>query len=96
MATLGEKVKRHRDDLLALSDIFEENLYAEAKASAKSAYGAIATLKKAKAELPDRYAGTKEDIISYALASKEIDDVIKKIRDEALKRAWGDEQDAAQ
>lgn len=93
--TIGEKVKRHREDLLALSDIFEEDLYAEAKASAKNPYGAIATLKKAKSELPDSYAGTKEDVISYALASKEIDDVIKKLKDEALKRAWEDEQDEA-
>lgn len=92
MATLGEKVKRHREDLLALSDIFEEDLYAEAKASAKSPLGAIMTLKKAKAELPDRYAGTKEDVIAYALAGKEIDNVIKRLRDEALKRAWEDEE----
>lgn len=91
--TIGEKIKRHKESLLASSDVFEEALYAEAKASAKSPYGAIMTLKKAKSELPDNYAGTKEDIISYALASKEIDDVIKKIRDEALKRAWEDEND---
>lgn len=96
MATLGEKIKRHREDLLALSDIFEEDLYAEAKASAKSPYGAIATLKKAKAELPDGYAGTKQDIVSYALEGKEIDNVINRIRSEALKRAWGDEQDEAE
>lgn len=94
--TIGEKVKRHREDLLALSDIFEEDLYAEAKASAKTPYGAIATLKKAKSDLPDSYAGTKEDVIAYALASKEIDDVIKKLKDEALKRAWEDEQDEAE
>lgn len=96
MATLGEKIKRHREDLLALSDIFEEDLYAEAKASAKSPYGAIMTLKKAKSELPDSYAGTKEDVIAYALASKEIDDVINRIRSEALKRAWEDKQDGTE
>lgn len=91
--TIGEMVKAHREELLEASDTFEDVLYAEAKASAKSPYGAIMTLKKAKSELPDNYAGTKEDIISYALAGKEIDDVIKKIRDEALKRAWEDEND---
>lgn len=94
MTTLGEMIQKHRDDLLEASDTFEDVLYAEAKASAKSAYGAIATLKKAKAELPDSYAGTKEDIISYALASKEIDNVINRIRSEALKRVWEDENAA--
>ena len=92
MATLGELVKRHREDLMADSDFFEETLYEEVKASAKSPLGAIETLKKAKAELPDSYAGTKEDVISYALASKEIDNVIWRIKVEALKRAWEDEE----
>lgn len=92
MATLGEMVKKHRERLLGASDEFEDVLYAEAKASAKSPYGAIMTLKKAKSELPDSYAGTKEDVVSYALASKEIDNVIQRLRDEALKRAWEDEQ----
>lgn len=93
MATLGEMIRKHREDLLEASDAFEGVLYAEAKASAKSPYGAIMTLKKAKAELPDSYAGTKEDIISYALASKEIDNVIQRLKDEALKRAWEEEND---
>lgn len=92
MATLGEMVKQHRMDLMADSDFFEETLYEEAKSSAKTPYGAIATLKKAKADLPDSYAGTKEDVIAYALAGKEIDNVIKRLRDEALKRAWEDEE----
>lgn len=94
MATLGEKIKRHREALLASSDVFEEVLYEEAKASAKNPYGAIATLKKAKSDLPDSYAGTKEDVIAYALAGKEIDNVIQRLRDEALKRAWEDENGA--
>lgn len=92
MATLGEMVRKHREALLEASDTFEDVLYAEAKASAKSPYGAIMTLKKAKAELPDSYAGTKEDLICYALAGKEIDNVIKQLKDEALKRAWEEEK----
>lgn len=94
MATLGEMVKAHREELLAYSNVFEEKLYVEAKESTKSPYGAIKMLKKSKSELPDSYAGTKEDVISYALASKEIDNVINRIRDEALKRAWEDENAA--
>lgn len=92
MATLGEMVKKHRESLIEVSDEFEDVLYVEAKESSKTPYGAIMTLKKAKGDLPDNYAGTKEDIISYALASKEIDNVIQRLRDEALKRAWEDEQ----
>lgn len=92
--TIGEMVRKHRDDLLEASDTFEEVLYAEAKESSKTPYGAIMTLKKAKGDLPDSYAGTKEDVISYALASKEIDNVINRIRSEALKRAWEDENAA--
>ncbi|CDR75468.1 hypothetical protein LOB94_03575 [Lactobacillus delbrueckii subsp. bulgaricus] len=95
MTTLGEMIRKHREDLLQASDTFEDVLYAEAKESSKTPYGAIMTLKKAKGDLPDSYAGTKEDIISYALASKEIDNVINRIRSEALKRVWEDE-DAAQ
>ena len=92
MATLSEMVKKHRERILEASDEFEGVLYAEVKASAKSAYGAIMTLKKAKSDLPDSYAGTKEDVIAYALAGKEIDNVIQRLRDEALKRAWEDEE----
>uniref|UniRef100_A0ABS3IYT3 Uncharacterized protein n=1 Tax=Bifidobacterium asteroides TaxID=1684 RepID=A0ABS3IYT3_9BIFI len=91
--TIGEMVKKHREALLEASDTFEDVLYAEAKASSKTPYGAIMTLKKAKGELPDSYAGTKEDVISYALASKEIDNVIQRLRDEALKRAWEEQND---
>lgn len=94
MATLGEMVKGHREDLLEASDVFEDVLYAEAKASAKSPYGAIMTLKKAKGDLPDSYSGSKEDVINYNLISKEIDNVINRIRSEALKRAWEDENAA--
>ena len=70
MATLGEIVKKHRERLLEASDTFEDVLYAEAKASAKSPYGAIMTLKKAKGDLPDRYSGSKEDAITYNVVAK--------------------------
>lgn len=95
MTTLGEMIRKHREDLLEASDTFEGVLYAEAKASSKTPYGAIMTLKKAKGDLPDSYSGSKEDAINYNLVSKEIDNVINRIRSEAMKRAWEDE-DAAQ
>lgn len=88
MATLGEMIRKHREDLLEASDAFEGVLYAEAKASAKSPYGAITTLKKAKGDLPDNYSGSKEDAITYNVVAKEIDNVIRKIREEALKKGW--------
>ncbi|MBT9022239.1 hypothetical protein ACXO65_06650 [Lactobacillus delbrueckii subsp. bulgaricus] len=88
MATLGEMVKKHRERLLEASDEFEDVLYAEAKASAKSPYGAIMTLKKAKGDLPDSYSGSKEDAITYNVVAKEIDNVISRLYDEAIKREW--------
>ena len=88
MATLGEMIRKHRVDLLEASDAFEGVLYAEAKASSKTPYGAIMTLKKAKGDLPDNYSGSKEDAITYNVVAKEIDNVILKIRDEALKKGW--------
>lgn len=86
--TIGEMVQKHRADLLEASDTFEDVLYAEAKASSKAPYGAIMTLKKAKGDLPDSYSGSKEDAITYNVVAKEIDNVIKKIREEALKKGW--------
>lgn len=93
--TIGEMVNKHREALLEASDTFEDVLYAEAKASSKTPYGAIMTLKKAKGDLPDSYSGNKEDAINYNVVAKEIDNVINRLREEALKRAWEDE-DAAQ
>ena len=86
--TIGEMVQKHRADLLEASDTFEDVLYAEAKASSKTPYGAIMTLKKAKGDLPDSYSGNKEDAINYNVVAKEIDNVIRKIREEALKKGW--------
>ena len=86
--TIGEMVQKHRADLLEASDTFEDVLYAEAKASSKTPYGAIMTLKKAKGDLPDSYSGSKEDAITYNVVAKEIDSVIRKIREEALKKGW--------
>lgn len=94
MTTLGEMIRKHREDLLEASDTFESVLYAEAKASAKTPYGAIMTLKKAKGDLPDSYSGSKEDAITYNVVAKEIDNVISKIRDEALKKGWENENAA--
>lgn len=88
MTTLGEMIRKHREDLLEASNTFEDVLYAEAKASSKSPYGAIMTLKKAKGDLPDSYSGSKEDAITYNVVAKEIDNVISKIREEALKKGW--------
>lgn len=90
MATLGEIVKKHRESLLEASDTFEDVLYAEAKASSKTPYGAIMTLKKAKGDLPDSYSGSKEDAITYNVVTKEIDNVISRLYDEAIKREWED------
>lgn len=88
MTTLGEMIRKHREELLEASDTFEDVLYAEAKESSKTPYGAIMTLKKAKGDLPDSYSGSKEDAITYNVVAKEIDNVISRLYDEAIKREW--------
>ena len=91
--TIGEMVRKHREALLEASDTFEDVLYAEAKASAKTPYGAIMTLRKAKGDLPDSYSGSKIDAITYNVVAKEIDNVISRLYDEAIKREWENNDD---
>lgn len=90
--TMGELVKDYQDQIIVLAKELEERLYVEAIESSKSPAGAIRYLKKLKSELPDTYAGTMDQIVQYALSAKVIDDVISKVYDEALKRAWEEEK----
>lgn len=90
--TMGELVKDYQDQIIVLVKELEERLYVEAVESSKSPAGAIRYLKKLKSELPDTYAGTMEQVVQYALSAKAIDDVISRLYDEALKRAWEDEK----
>lgn len=78
----------HLKELISLSDQFEQELFDEIRSSTKSPKDAINKLNKMKFQLPDKMAGSRDDIIVHALSRKEIDDVISMIRDEALNRKW--------
>lgn len=83
-------VNDHLQMLIDLSDDFEQALYEEAKAVSTSPGGAIKWLNKMRSELPDAYSGSRDEAIKYTLAYKEFDDVVKRIREEALNRGWED------
>lgn len=83
-------VKEHLQMLIDLSDDFEQALYEEAKSVSTSPLGAIKWLNKMRSELPDAYSGSRDEAIKYTLAYKEFDDVVKRIREEALSRGWED------
>lgn len=91
--TMSELVKDYQGRILVLADELEDRLYVEAVESSKSPAGAIRYLKKLKADLPDTYAGTMDQIVQYALSAKAIDDVISKVYDEALQQEWRKEND---
>ena len=81
-------IVQHIQMLIGLSDDFEKELYDKVKSSAKSPADAIRKLNKMKYELPDHTSGTRDEVIAYSLSYKEIDDVIKMIREEAMRREW--------
>lgn len=83
-------VNDHLQMLIDLSDDFEQALYEEAKSVSTSPLGAIKWLNKMRSELPEAYSGSRDEAIKYTLAYKEFDDVVKRIREEALSRGWED------
>lgn len=81
---------QHIQQMIDLSDDFEQKLYERAKEKSTSPAGAIKWLNKMRSELPDAYSGSRDEAIKYTLAYKEFDDVVKRIREEALTRGWED------
>lgn len=81
---------QHIQTMIDMSDDFEETLYEKAKEKSTSPAGAIKWLNKMRSELPDAYSGSRDEAIKYTLAYKEFDDVVKRIREEALTRGWED------
>lgn len=79
---------QHIQLMIDMSDDFENKLYDKVKSSSKSPADAISKLNKMKYELPDHTSGTRDEVIAYSLSYKEIDDVIKMIREEAMRREW--------
>ena len=79
----------HVDALIKASDEFEAQLYDWAKQGSSSPQGAIDKLQRALSEeFPDGYAATRDEVVKVALIRKELEDVIRRIKKEALRQKW--------
>lgn len=75
--------------LIKASDEFEDELYAWAIQSTKTPNQAIDKIKRMMAEeWPDGYAANRDSVIKISLIRKEAEDVIRRIKKEALARPW--------
>lgn len=80
-----------QENMKAEAEAFEEWLYQEAKNMGRRPCDSIRWLKKIKSELPDRYSGTIGEVINVGLTNRVIEDVIKRIREDALNVEWSNE-----
>jgi hypothetical protein len=79
----------HVEALIKASDEFEDKLYAWATKTSKTPNQAIDKIKRAMAEeWPDGYAANRDSVIKISLIRKEAEDVIRRIKKEALARPW--------
>ncbi|MBT9018666.1 hypothetical protein BTI91_04490 [Lactobacillus delbrueckii subsp. bulgaricus] len=79
----------HVDALIKASDEFEAQIYDWAKKGSSNPQGAIDKIRRVLSdEFPDGYAATRDDVVKVALIRKEMDDVIRKIKKEALRQKW--------
>lgn len=79
----------HVNTLIKFSEAFEDELYAWAVESTKTPNQAIDKIKRVMAEeWPDGYAATRDAVIKTSLLHKEAEDVIRRIKKEALTRPW--------
>lgn len=79
----------HVEALIKESDEFEAKLYDWAKQGSSSPQRAIDKIRRVPSyELPDRYAATRDDVVKVALIRKEAEDVIQRIKKEAMSRPW--------
>lgn len=82
-------VSEHLNDIIKVSDEFEAQLYDWAKEGSSSPQGAIDKLRRVLSdEFPDGYAATRDDVVKVALIRKEMEDVIRRIKKEALRQKW--------
>lgn len=79
----------HVNTLIKFSEAFEDELYAWAVESTKTPNQAIDKIKRVMAEeWPDGYAANRDAVIKISLLRKEAEDVIRRIKKEALTRPW--------
>lgn len=82
-------VSEHLNDIIKMSDEFEAQLYDWAKEESSSPQGAIDKIRRGVSdEFPDGYAATRDDVVKIALIRKEMEDVIRRIKKEALRQKW--------
>lgn len=82
-------VSKHLNDIITVSDEFETQLYDWAKEGSSSPQGAIDRIRRVVYdEFPDGYAATRDDVVKVALIRKETEDVIRRIKKEALRQKW--------
>ncbi|AZA16448.1 MAG: hypothetical protein ACTHVN_06195 [Lactobacillus delbrueckii] len=80
-------VKKHLEEIIKISDKFEEELYEWARESSSPA-AAVGKIKRVMAEeWPDGYAANRDSVIKISLIHKEFEDVRWKIEREAM-RQW--------
>lgn len=79
----------HVEALIKASNEFEDELYAWAVESTKTPNQAIDKIKQMMAEeWPDGFAANRDSVIKISLIRKEAEDVIWRIKKEALARPW--------
>lgn len=79
----------HVEALIKVSNEFEDELYAWATKSTKTPNQAIDKIRRVvSSEFPDGYAATRDEVVKVALIRKEMEDVILRIKKEALSRPW--------
>ena len=82
-------ISKHLDDIIKVSDEFEQQTYGWAKEGSSSPQGAIDKIRRGVLdEFPDGYAATRDDVVKVALVRKEAEDVIRTIKREALRQKW--------
>lgn len=82
-------VSEHLDDIIKMSDEFEAQLYDWAKEGSSSPQGAIDKIRRGVSdEFPDSYAATRDEVVKVSLIRKEMEDVIRRIKKEALRQKW--------
>lgn len=82
-------ISKHLNEIIKISDKFENEIYDWAKQGSSSPQGAIDKIRRGVLdEFPDGYAATRDEVVKVALIRKEAEDVIRKIKKEALRQKW--------
>lgn len=77
------KISEHVEKIIELSNEFEQQLYDWAKESSSPA-AAVEKIRRISSEFPDRYSATRDEVVTVALLHKELGDVERRIKKEAM------------